>query len=160
MPELVFPVILQVVGIAVIIAEFVIPSAGLLTVAALGIFGYSLFHTYTEISAQAALWMAAADILMIPILIWVGVRIIANTPMALSGSLENRDENPFIQLVGKTGTVISTLRPAGKAIIDDKKYDVVSRGDFINAGEEVTVISAEGNRIVVIRAEKEKTDTE
>ena len=55
----------------------------------------------------------------------------------------------FKSMIGKSGIVISTLRPAGVAMFDSKKYDVVSEGDFINKKEKVEIIQIEGRRIVV-----------
>lgn len=50
---------------------------------------------------------------------------------------------------GETGIVHSTLRPAGKILISDSLVDVVSEGEFIEAGETVRVLSVAGDRIVV-----------
>jgi len=52
-------------------------------------------------------------------------------------------------LVGKAGTTMTVLRPAGKARIDGELLDVVSAGAFIEPEVEVTVVSVTGNRIVV-----------
>ena len=52
-------------------------------------------------------------------------------------------------LLGKTGVVLSTCRPAGNADFDGLKLDVVSRGEFIEKDKKIEVIEIEGNRIVV-----------
>ncbi|HOK09035.1 MAG TPA: NfeD family protein [Candidatus Hydrogenedens sp.] len=52
-------------------------------------------------------------------------------------------------LVGKTGKVISPLRPAGIIEVDGKRVDAVSSGMFIEAGHEVKIIDIQGPRIVV-----------
>lgn len=52
-------------------------------------------------------------------------------------------------LIGKEGVTHTLLRPAGTAIIDGKKYDVVSEGRFIERGTNIQVVLVEGNRIVV-----------
>lgn len=54
-------------------------------------------------------------------------------------------------LTGAQGTAITKLRPAGKAKIGDQTVNVVSRGEFINAGEDIKVIKVDGNRVVVKR---------
>ena len=53
------------------------------------------------------------------------------------------------ELIGKVGTSISMLRPAGKAIFDGKRYDVVTQGDLIDKGDEIKIIEVKGNHIVV-----------
>jgi membrane-bound serine protease (ClpP class) len=51
--------------------------------------------------------------------------------------------------VGDTGTVITTLRPAGAARFGDAVVDVVAEGDFLAAGTKVKIIEIRGNRVVV-----------
>ena len=57
--------------------------------------------------------------------------------------------------LGKRGTAVSTLRPAGVAAIDDERVDVVSDGEFIDAGEAIEVTRVDGNRIVVRRPHRD-----
>ncbi|MCX7846878.1 MAG: ATP-dependent Clp protease proteolytic subunit [bacterium] len=52
-------------------------------------------------------------------------------------------------LEGKTGVAKTILRPAGKALIDNVVYDVITDGEFIPAGTPIRVTSCSGNRIVV-----------
>ena len=52
-------------------------------------------------------------------------------------------------LLGATGVASTPLRPAGKAALAGKRMDVVTDGDYIEAGTEVVVSSVEGTRIVV-----------
>jgi membrane-bound serine protease (ClpP class) len=51
----------------------------------------------------------------------------------------------------KSGSTFSPLRPAGIAVIDGERVDVVSDGEFIDAGMPVVVTRVDGNRIVVRR---------
>ena len=53
------------------------------------------------------------------------------------------------QWLGRTGTALSPLRPAGIAEIDGARVDVVSDGGFIEAGTSILVTRVDGNRIVV-----------
>jgi len=57
----------------------------------------------------------------------------------------NKDQ----KLVGKKGKTATKLRPAGIAIIEGKRYDVVSEGGLIPANQTIVVIGLEGTRIVV-----------
>ena len=54
-----------------------------------------------------------------------------------------------LDLVGRQGSAITSLRPAGVAMIGDERVDVVSQSEWIEAGSEVEVISSEGYRHVV-----------
>lgn len=53
--------------------------------------------------------------------------------------------------LGKGGTAVSPLRPAGIAEIEGERVDVVSDGEFIEPGEPITVTRVDGNRIVIRR---------
>jgi membrane-bound serine protease (ClpP class) len=52
-------------------------------------------------------------------------------------------------LKGKSGTAHTVLRPSGKVIIDGKLYDAYTRGDFIEKGQQIEVISDEGSALKV-----------
>ncbi|MEX2395971.1 MAG: NfeD family protein, partial [Balneolales bacterium] len=54
-------------------------------------------------------------------------------------------------LIGLEGVALSTLRPAGTALVDSRRIDVVSDGDFIEKGEKVKVVTSVGSRVMVIR---------
>lgn len=57
------------------------------------------------------------------------------------------------KLNGKIGTVRSRLRPSGKVEIEGEIYDAYSRGEFLEQGEKITVISTEGTSLRVKKLE-------
>jgi membrane-bound serine protease (ClpP class) len=59
--------------------------------------------------------------------------------------------------IGASGIADTILRPAGKASINGELYDVVTQGDFINRGDNVTVTEIQGNRIVVSKIKESQT---
>lgn len=52
-------------------------------------------------------------------------------------------------LIGKRGTAVTVLRPSGKVMIDDRIYDAYTRGDFIEKGQVIEIISEEGSSLKV-----------
>jgi membrane-bound serine protease (ClpP class) len=60
-----------------------------------------------------------------------------------------RDEKELKKWLGLTGVARTTLRPAGKALINGTLLDVVTLGDFVEQNTKVRVITTESNRIVV-----------
>jgi membrane-bound serine protease (ClpP class) len=54
--------------------------------------------------------------------------------------------------IGKRGTALSPLRPAGIAELESERVDVVSQGEYIEANTPIEVVRVDGNRIVVRRA--------
>jgi membrane-bound ClpP family serine protease len=55
---------------------------------------------------------------------------------------------------GSRGIVMATLRPAGKVVIDDKIYDAVTAGAFLDKGEKIVVEKLDGSVIVVNKDRK------
>lgn len=51
--------------------------------------------------------------------------------------------------VGKNGVAVTDLRPSGWITVDDKRIFVVSEGDYIDQGDAISILSVEGNRVVV-----------
>lgn len=152
--DLVLAIVLQFLGVGVIIAEFLLPSAGLLAVTAISAFGYSVWHVFQNVSKEAGIAFIAADVLLIPMSVVIGIKMIAKSPAALKKTLSSENgvtsQDLYLQvLVGKTGKALTTLRPAGKAQIDGMRLDVVSTGDFIEKNSEIVVSAVNGNRIVV-----------
>lgn len=51
--------------------------------------------------------------------------------------------------VGLQGVAESDLRPSGKAMLEGRLFDVITEGDYVEAGRAVEVLRIEGNRIIV-----------
>jgi len=52
-------------------------------------------------------------------------------------------------LIGSIGTVVSVLRPSGRIVINDAIYDAYTRGEYLEKGEKIKVIAAEGTSLKV-----------
>jgi membrane-bound serine protease (ClpP class) len=60
------------------------------------------------------------------------------------------------ELLGRSGRATSYLRPAGVALIDGRRVDVLTEGDFVPAGSPIQVTRVEGARIFVRSVPEEK----
>ena len=54
-------------------------------------------------------------------------------------------------LVGMSGVALTPLHPAGAARFGGERLDVVTSGEFLDAGVPVRIIEARGSRIVVAK---------
>lgn len=84
-------------------------------------------------------------------------------PVDVSAKLDS-DGKPILQThplvsVGDWGQSESLLRPSGRASFAGRSIDVVSQGDFVEAGKQIKVIDIQGNRIVVVEVEDNLSDT-
>lgn len=55
----------------------------------------------------------------------------------------------LMALVGRIGTAATVLRPTGAMEIDGQRIDVVTEGEFVEAGTSVRVLYVQGPRVVV-----------
>ncbi len=156
----ILPILLQFLGILVILAEIFIPSLGLLAAIALGLISYSLYLAFTTISNFAGMVFVGFDLLAIPILLILGLKVLAVSPLSLKNRLSSKDgvvsqASGMEDHRGKQGKTATDLRPAGVALIDGKRLDVVTDGDYIEANTPIIVTGVTGNQIIV---EKQVTD--
>ncbi|MFT5142960.1 MAG: membrane-bound serine protease (ClpP class), partial [Thalassolituus oleivorans] len=99
----------------------------------------------------------AVTLLLLVVLIVAGGRwlptserfgqLVLSPDMRSSGGFTSA--NTDASLVGRTGTAITPLRPAGIAMIDDRRIDVISAGEYIDSGSDIRVISSRGARVEV-----------
>jgi membrane-bound serine protease (ClpP class) len=152
--RLLLPIILQFVGVIVIIAEIILPSGGILSIVALSVFGYSLFVVFKEISNTVGFAFVAADLVLIPVLVIVGLKLMARSPVTLRKTL-SREEGVSSQppeldsYIDTQGTAVTNLRPAGIAVVNGKRVDVVTRGEYLEKDSAIIVIAVTGNQIIV-----------
>ncbi|HYO79927.1 MAG TPA: NfeD family protein, partial [Bryobacteraceae bacterium] len=114
----------------------------------------------TASSFIAALGRVAVSLLVAIIGAFVLLRFLPQLPfgrrLVLESGMEADDgyvsaPASDYRLLGRTGTALSPMRPAGIADIDGTRVDVVSDGGFIEAGSQIEVTRVEGNRIVIRR---------
>lgn len=148
-------IVLLALGIILIILEFFV-AGGILgffgvasIIVALLMSGYKLSH----MTMSVAIAFVAAITVAIILYKWIGTErglfkklILRDRTMSDEGYVSYDDRS---ELVGKEGITVTPLRPAGTAIIDDNRLDVVSEGNFIEANQKVVIIHVEGVRIVV-----------
>ena len=148
------PALLQVIGIMVIIAEIFIPSLGVLAVIALALLSYSLYIVFTSISTTAGIVFTGLDIIIVPLIVVLGIKILAKSPLALKRELSKQNgvvsqKEKLETYINMKGIAVTDLRPAGMAQINSQRVDVVTDGEYIEADTPVIVTGVAGNRIVV-----------
>jgi membrane-bound serine protease (ClpP class) len=147
-------IILQIVGAAVIIAEIILPSGGILSVVALSVFTYSIYVAFSKISTAVGYAFVAADLVLIPVIVMVGLKLLARSPVTLRKTLSREagvsSQSPeLVEFVDRQGTAVTDLRPAGIVLIDGQRVDVVTRGEYIQKDTAIIVITVTGNQIIV-----------
>ncbi len=150
--------ILQLTGVGVIIAEIILPTGGILSIIACGVFGYSLYIVFTGISTTVGFTFAAGDLVLIPVLVIIGIKLLAKSPATLRKTLSREDgvssQSPELdKFQDMDGTAVTNLRPAGTAVIDGRRVDVVTQGEYLEKDTVISVYSVTGNQIIVRKKE-------
>lgn len=151
--QYILPLVLQIIGVIVIIAEIILPSGGILSIIAISVLGFSLFKAFS-ISSNIGMIFSVADIIMIPLAVLLGLKLLAKSPVTLRKTLSKKEgvvsqKKDMDQLLDASGVAVTDLRPAGSIRIDKKKIDAVTQGEYIDKGALVHVIEVTGNQVIV-----------
>ncbi len=153
-------VIIFIVGILLLIAEAFIPGFGVCGITGIIAIVASIFMS--SVSALQAVISLLCAIIGTGVFLAVMLKFFPKsklvTRLILSDKIGNKEaENAFAErkhLEGKIGIAYTLLRPAGVAMIEGKRYDVITEGDFIQKEEEIVVEKVEGSKIIVKKSEK------
>lgn len=136
------------IGVALIFLEVFIPSGGIigiLAIASLGLGIYGFFHREEILLGSI---IAIASTFFVISMFSFMLRRISLKEAQDTESFTSVDVG-IAAVEGKSGVTKSILRPAGVALIDGKRIDVVASGGFIEKGKKIKVIETSGNRVVV-----------
>jgi len=148
---------LILLAFVLVMLEIAFPSFGLLSLGAATAYAFSLVNAF-GIGVATGWTFTAAGIVLLPIAIGVGLKVLPNTPIGRRLFLRapTADQvqhgtvpSGFAALVGKDGEAITDLRPAGTARIDSQRIDVVASGKFVPKGTTIRVTAVDGTRVVV-----------
>jgi membrane-bound ClpP family serine protease len=147
------PLILQIAGVIIIIAEIILPSGGILSIMAIGVLGFSLFKAFA-VSSNIGMLFLGADIIMVPALVLMGLKFIAKSSVTLRKTLSKEDgvvsqKKELDKFFDASGIAVTDLRPAGAIKVNNKKIDAVTQGEYVNKGASVRVIQVAGNQVIV-----------
>ncbi len=147
-------IILAVLGLVLFLAEYFLPTGGLLIVfgflVSAGAVGVIAANTedYRETIAAIVILCIGEPIFAIAGMSLAGKRL-ALKAVAESSDTEAPAEGESSPLVGRFGKTVTPLRPSGAAEFDGRRVDVVSEGMPIETDAWVKCIEVKGARVVV-----------
>lgn len=158
-------IVLFVVGLVLLALEiFVIPGFGVAGIAGIILIFVSLFLSLVPSgplmdfdSISVAIIQLTGAIVAAFILILILAKFLpkSRTFNKLILADEERAEQGFVsypsekELVGQQGIALTTLRPAGTAEFNGRRYDVMADWDYIEKGSKIVVLRVEGVKVVV-----------
>lgn len=150
------------VGLIFLFVEFLQPGFGLFGIAgivllALSIILRAVFHTPEDNVVMQVFQFLLIDVLVLALCFlalffaqkkgWLKKGILS-VGTAVDPDFSKGTKN-YAFLIGKEGTAVTVLRPAGKAEIEGNVYDVVSTEFLIEQGKSIVVTATEGGEIKV-----------
>ena len=142
---------LLVVGAALLIAESVLPGmiAGIVGVCCLVA---GVVEGYVKFGARTGNLILLGVLVGLTAGFWLWLKYFPESRLArmfISSKAVGDIGTERPELLERTGTALTPLRPAGTAVIDGKRVDVVTEGQMIERGTPVRVVAVEGLRVVV-----------
>jgi len=150
-------IILFIVGIVAILFEIFIPGGVL---GAVGIFLLlaSVVSAFHNLGVAAGVTTLLLALVLAPTIWFIGLAVFPKSWLGkvLTLRTEMRKETGWIssaerekRFLNREGRTLTTLRPAGIALIDGERVDVVSEGMIIERDTPIRVVRVEGNQVIV-----------
>jgi membrane-bound serine protease (ClpP class) len=155
--------ILLTVGLVLLGIEiFVVPGFGVFGVLGIGGILASIYLSMigslsTVVDYTNAAMVLSASMLIVLVSGWAIMRTLPKNMRLyrsgiLLGEVTGRDYRSApvrSELVGRRGTAVTDLRPAGVGRFDDERVDIVAEEGWLTAGTPIQIVRAEGYRHVV-----------
>jgi membrane-bound serine protease (ClpP class) len=162
---MIWPVLLLLLGMVFVILELFIPSSGILSLLAAGSVIASIYVGFLH-----GMWYGVASlalaIVVVPVFLAIAIQLWPRTPIGRLIFMQPATEDEVLPqdeeyrerhtLLGKFGIAKTKMLPSGAVVVEGRTYDAVSRGNPIEPGETVRVISVSGNRVVVAPADPQQ----
>lgn len=156
--------LLFLVGVILVIVEiFFVPGFGVpgvlglicvITALVLSLIGMPIDVSFETGLLEDAMTRVLLSLLGAFVLALIAMRMLSRTGFGRALVLQTAEGGwysapPALDLEGRVGTALTDLRPGGKVVIDEARYDATSEREFIAKGSRVRVIRKEGHELVV-----------
>lgn len=150
---------LILIGIAALIMELFLPTAGIIGIIGGGCIIAGITFTYRWFGPLPGTLVLMGSIIAVPLIVFGALKIFPGTffgkIIILNKQQNSRDgyvsysSEKYRDLQGKNGIALTSLRPSGMVEINNSKYSVITSGEFIEKDTPVTVLKVEGSKIIV-----------
>lgn len=154
------PFLLLLLGFLLIFFEFYLPGAilgilgSILVVVSVVLFAYQTSSVIAVILFVVG--TVAAIVFLIRFALWRIVRAKPERSIYLHKDQEGYQASSYdATAIGKTGIVLSDLKPGGHILIDGKQHQALSIVGYIPKGAEVVVISGQEESLLVKLSKKD-----
>jgi membrane-bound serine protease (ClpP class) len=144
-----FIILLALLGFVLVYSEFYFPSGILGIIAAASLIGSATWFGY--------LWYGIHWTIVYALLLIAGVLLVSQIAIrrvrkkiALNVDQQEHIASTFdVNLVGKTATVLTDLKPTGHVVIDGKQYQALSETGYLPKDTPVIIVGGRGAYLIV-----------
>ena len=139
---------LFLIGIEIFVPGGVLGIFGAAALIGAAVVGFTIFPLWLG-------WLSVFVILgLTGLAVFVWMKYLPQSPigraLSLSQSITKKDQDESLWKAGTTGITLSELRPAGKAMMQDQRVDVIADdGAWIGHDTAIEIVRVSGNRIYV-----------
>lgn len=161
----IWEIIIFIIGVILLIVEiFVIPGFGVAGFAGIVLMILGLFFGLisdldiaSTNSISIAIIQLAGSFVMTAVVIYFLWKFLPKSEtfnrLILHDNISSKSgyaaNTQYEQLIGASGSAMTDLRPSGTAMLNGLRVDVITDGDYIPRGSDVTVKRVEGSKVVV-----------
>ncbi len=150
-------------GVLLLGAEIYVPGGILGAIGGIALFaamiiGFSFGTLGGTLSAIGIILLAA-------LVLWLWVRVFPKTgagrrlTLSQDGRVFRLDDADARSTLGHEGVALSPLRPSGIGEVDGRRCDVITRGEWMDAGQRFRVAAVEGTRLIVAPIESDAPES-
>lgn len=162
---------LAILTLGLLVAEFFIPSAGMLTIFSLisaVVSVWSGYHAWWDHSPVVWWIYIICFVLSVPTTIAgavvvlpktsFGRRLLPDPPSADESRPYSKEREKLLELVGSIGETATLHAPGGMTLVDGRRYHSESDGLMLEPSTKVKVVRVNGTRILVSAVDENFTD--
>ena len=156
---------LAVLGFCLIVAEFFVPSGGMIALSCAGSFVASVVCAYSAWypNSPTIFWSFTLGLgVLIPSFLVLFLRTLESTSLGNNLLLPKTDSETVIpyqgeaaildRLIGRVGTTLTQMNPGGMVRVENERLHATTEGLLLMLGETIEVIGIRGNSVIVKRA--------
>jgi membrane-bound serine protease (ClpP class) len=144
---------LVAVGAVLICIEMFVPGM-ILGILGAGCLLAAVLLAFFQMGPRTGLLVLLGTTVLATVMFAAWIQFLPKSPMARWMMIREtntglKEMERLVDLTGKEGTAETLCRPAGVALIEGRRRDVVAEVNYIEAGSAVRVVRVEGARVVV-----------
>jgi membrane-bound ClpP family serine protease len=143
---------LLILGILLLLLEILfVPGTTVVGIGGFILLAIGIYLAYTSVSVVAGHLSLASSVAIVFIALVILLKGETWKRVALDDKLEGKSVESVENIIklGDKGKTISRLNPVGKAVFEERIFEVSTSGDFVDEDVEVEVTKVQGNKIRV-----------